>query len=68
MALMFMCADDAGVNRDVIGNQGISHNAFFESEVFGRITGIKCRERRFKFLSITAGMNLIVDQVMWKNG
>ena len=43
MAFMFVCAYDPGVNRDVVGNECIGHNALFQAEVFGRMAGIDRR-------------------------
>ena len=68
MALMLIGANDSRANRDVIGDQGISHNPFHQAEVFGGVSGIDGMEQSFKFLPITAGMNGVPNVIVLENG
>ncbi len=68
MALMLIGADYSGANRDVISDQGVSHNPFHQAEVFGRVPGIDGMEQGFKFLSITAGMNGVTNMIVLEDG
>ena len=61
MAFVFVSTDDTCLNRNVIGDQGISDNAFLEAEIFGRIARIE-RLDTLKFLTVTAGMQVVAQR------
>ena len=54
VALMVIGPNDFGVDRDMVGHQGVGDDAFVKPEVFGRIAGIDRGNAGFKPLSITA--------------
>ncbi len=61
MALMFVGADDLGVDRHVVGNQGAGAHPLVQAEVLGRITGIESVDLGLEALAVAAGMQLIAD-------
>ncbi len=68
MAFVVVCANDIGIDRDIVGHHGVGDDAFFEPEVFGRIAGIDRVNGGLKLLAITAGVNRIADIIMFKHG
>ena len=68
MAFMFVGTDDAGIDGDMVGHDGIGHDAFVESEVFGRMTGVDGGETSLKLLPIATGVDPSADVVLMKDG
>lgn len=72
MALMFVGADDLGVDRHVVGNQGAGAHPLVQAEVLGRITGIESVDLGLEALAVAAGMQLIADveelEMPWQLG
>ena len=56
MALMIVRADEPGIDRNVIEEQRVGHNAFLEPEVLARVSGIEGVDPGFKLLAIAARM------------
>ena len=34
MALVLVCADDVGIDRDIVGDQSVGNDSFLKAEVF----------------------------------
>ena len=68
VTFMLIGANDFGIDGDMVSYQGVGDNAFFQPEVFGRMTGIDSMDSGFKLLSVAAGMDGLVDIVMPEYG
>ena len=49
VALMLIGANDAGIDRDVVGHQGVGDDALLQTEVLGRMAGIDGSRRVSNF-------------------
>ena len=68
MAFMFVCANDFGVDRDMVCHQSVGDNPFFKPEVFGRMACINRVDLSFELLSIATGMKGFTNIVICKDG
>ena len=68
VALMFVGADDLGIDRDMIGHQGVGHDAFFEAEILRRMAGIDRGDARFELLAVTTGMQAAIEIIVPEDG
>src|SRR6516225_2900675 len=64
MTLMVVSGDIASVNRNVVGDQRIGHDAFLQPEVFGGMARVETAHPGLKFLAVAAGMQEPTDVVM----
>lgn len=63
VTLVFVRADDASIDRYVVGHQRIRAHAFLQSEILRRVTGIDGIDLCFDALPVAAGMHLVMDVV-----
>jgi hypothetical protein len=57
MALVLVGANNAGVDRNMIGDQRIGDDPFLETEIFGGVAGVESRQAALKLLAIAARMD-----------
>ena len=63
VALMLMGANDLGIDRYVVGDEGVGAHAFVQPEILGRMAGIEGINLGFYALAVAAGMHDIIDVV-----
>ena len=68
MALVFVSANNFGIDGNMVGHQSVGDDSFFESEVFRRLACINGMDLGLEFLSVTAGMNCVTDIIILKYG
>ncbi len=61
---MVIGPNNFGVDRDMVGHQGIGDDTFVKPEVLGRIAGIDRRNAGFKPLAITARVEYTIDVIL----
>lgn len=61
MALMFVGANNLGVDGHMVGHHGASANPLVPAEILGRIAGVEGVDLGSKPLTIAAGMQLITN-------
>ena len=64
MALVFVSANNFGIDGNMVGHQSVGDDSFFESEVFRRMACINGMDLGLEFLSVTAGMNCLTDIIL----
>ena len=62
--LMLMGADDAGVARDVVGDQGVGADALLQTEVFAAVPCVDRGDLRLDALPVAAGVLHPADVVL----
>src|SRR6266699_4604462 len=67
LALMIVSTDQLGVDRDMVGNQGIRHHPLVEAKIFWRMPCIECGKSCFKLLPITTGVDHSSDSILSKD-
>ena len=68
VALMFVGADDLGIDGDMIGHHGIGDDAFFEAEILRRMARIDRGDARFEFLAVATGMQVAIEIIVPEDG
>ena len=57
VAFVFIGPDDVSIDGDMIGNEGVGNDAFFETKIFRGVTRIQGMDEGLKFLPIATGMH-----------
>lgn len=67
VAFMLVGANDFRIDRDIVGQECVGDNPFFQAEVFRRMAGIDRINGGLKFLTITTGVNHLIEVVISKD-
>ena len=67
MAFRVICTNNFGIDRDMVGYQGIGNDSLLQPEIFGSMAGIDGMDASFKLLSVTTGMQGVTDIIIPKD-